>query len=962
MISVLYVKKTQSDPESDILLKRLKLEGFGDLESLSMERVYRLEGIDREDASRLIPLFCHPGYESASTVSGFRPEDGPIVEIGYQRAVTDPELPSILRAAESLGVSGLQWARIYHRFQFTGVDAKTVRDIADRHLYNPQVQVLVSDNEKWDSLRPHGHTGPIERISLQGLDAAALAALSDDRRLFLDQAQMTALQAIERSMGRPFTDAELEMFAQTWSDHCFHTTWKSLGLLKALSGATAGIGHPLVLSSFEDNAGVMEFYDGWALTVKGETHNSPTAVSPYGGIMTKHGGVIRDTLGCGLGAWPIGGSTVMGLGDPSLSWDTVPRGALHPKTILLQSIRGTADYVNPMGIPMMFPVYRFHPGYTGKCFALGHSIGLIPAKAAAKGRPRPGDRVVLLGGLTGRDGLHGATVSSASMTHETADVDAAHVQIGHPIEERKFMEAIPALRDAGCLSAITDLGAAGLSSAAGEMGSETGVWINLAAVPLKTEGLMPWEIWISESQERMLAAVPPEKLDEAMKILLRYEVRASVIGVFTDSGRCRVVHEPSAAADPDGASRVEGDVSRRAVDLTFEDLRKGCPLPDLRPKKPVIKSRGTGVPGSGGRAGAPYTDADWKKAIEKVLTHPNLADQSAAGTQYDSTVQGITVTGPYGGRDGRMPEDVWISTPLRGKPYGAAAALSFSPYWGDADPAGLVKMAMAESITKLVAAGVSRKEIVLCDNFYTPAITPESAWALKSMVDACCSLSRKFGTPFISGKDSSSGTFVGKDGERIEVPPTLCVLGLGRMPDVRRRVPKPFRQAGDVLLLLGPASDGLGGSLYVNVTGRPGNRPPDPDPEALIRGWDQLAALQANGDLVFASAVAEGGIVRRLFEMALGSGLGCQVESSALVGRLGLETPEPALFGEMTGAVLVGVPSGRAAAVERETGAVVVGRVIGKPHLAFRLGPAEFKMDVEKLAASWSKPFAEVAL
>jgi phosphoribosylformylglycinamidine synthase II len=960
LISVLYVRKTKSDPESDILLKRLKLEGFGNLKSLSIERVYRLEGIDPVNAGRLYPLFCHPGYETASATSGFRPADGPVVEIGYQRAVTDPELPSILRAAESLGVTGLKWARIYHRIQFAGVDAKTGRDIADRHLYNPQVQILVSENEKWDSLRPHGHTGPIERISLQGLDREALARLSDDRRLFLNEAQMGALQSIERSMGRPFTDAELEMFAQTWSDHCFHTTWKSLGLLKALSGATAAIGHPLVLSSFEDNAGVMEFYDGWALTVKGETHNSPTAVSPYGGIMTKHGGVIRDTLGCGLGAWPIGGSTVMGLGDPFLPWGDVPKGALHPKTILLQSIRGTADYVNPMGIPMMFPVYRFHPGYTGKCFALGHSIGLIPSKAAAKGRPRPGDRVVLLGGLTGRDGLHGATVSSSSMTHETADVDAAHVQIGHPIEERKFMEAIPALRDSGCLSAITDLGAAGLSSAAGEMGSETGVWINLAAVPLKTEGLMPWEIWISESQERMLAAVPPEKLDEAMKLLGRYEVRASVIGVFTDSGRCRVVHDSAVTSDPDNASRLEGDIAKRAVDLAFENLRGGCPLPDLRPVKPSA-SGPAAVPGAGGPA-APATAPAWKDAIEKMLTHPSLADQSAAGTQYDSTVQGITVTGPYGGRDGRMPEDVWISAPVRGKPFGAAAALSFSPYWGDADPAGLVKMAMAESITKLVAAGVSRGEIVLCDNFYTPRITAGSAWSLKSMVDACCSLSRKFGTPFISGKDSSSGTFVGEDGSRIEVPPTLCVLALGRMPDVRKRVPKPFRRAGDSLLLLGPPSAGLGGSLYGVVSGRTGGGPPDPDPDALLRAWDILAALREKGVLVSASAVAEGGIIRRIFEMSLGSGLGCRIDTEALVRKLGSDTAEPALFAEMTGAVIIAVPPDRASETERETGAVVLGTVTERPAILVRAGSVEFETDVETLAASWSKPFAEVAL
>jgi phosphoribosylformylglycinamidine synthase len=933
------------------LLKRLRLEGYHRLEKVTIERVYRLEGIDHSEAVRLLPIFCHPGFETTSSQSFLRAEDGPLVEIGYQRAVTDPELPSILRAAESLGVTDLSWARIFHRYQFSGADAETAREIAERHLFNPQVQVILEPDEEWETLRPHGHTGPVERIALEGLDDDALVRLSDDRRLFLDVSQMKALKGIAATMGRSLTDAEIEMFAQTWSDHCFHTTWKSLGLLKALSKATSDIAHPLVLSAFEDNAGVMAFYDGWALTLKGETHNSPTAVSPYGGIMTKHGGVIRDTLGCGLGAWPIGGSTVMGLGDPALAWNRVPKGALHPKTILIQSIRGTADYTNPMGIPMMFPVYRFHPGYTGKCFALGHSVGLIPETAAAKGRPRPGDIAVLIGGLTGRDGLHGATVSSASMTHETADVDAAHVQIGHPIEERKFMEAIPVLRDAGCLAAVTDLGAAGLSSAAGEMGSETGVWINLARVSLKTEGLMPWEIWISESQERMLAAVPPEKLDEALRILERYEVRASVIGWFTDTRRCQVVHDPSRKAEP-GKERGSAFV----VDLSFEDLRKGCPLPDIRPVKPS--------PSAASPQPAPLrSEAEWLDAVDGVLSHINCCDQSSAGTQFDSTVQGITVTGPYGGHDGRMPNDTWIAAPLRGRPSGVVASLSFVPFWGDVgDPAGFVKLTMAEAITRLVAAGVARTDIVLCDNFYTPRITLRTAWTLKTMVEACCELSRAFGTPFISGKDSSSGTFVGEDGTRIEVPPTLCVFALGRMPDVRRQVPKPFQKTGNALLMAGPLSGELGGSVYWDTKGIRGTRLPDPDPAELIRTWDALAGLHGREDLAAASAVGEGGLARRLFEMALGSGMGCRVDLGPLQKAIGTGFAEAALFAEMAGAVLIEVPAGRAETVAREIRAVPVGTVCDDPVLLFRTGALEFKLDVETLAEAWAKPFRGVAL
>ncbi|OVE80506.1 hypothetical protein BVY01_00105, partial [bacterium I07] len=713
----------------------------------------------------------------------------------------------------------------------------------------------------------------------------------------------------------------------TWSDHCFHTTWKCLGLLKALQDATHLINHPLVLSVFEDNAGAVTFYDGWALTLKGETHNSPSAVSPYGGIMTKHGGVIRDTLGCGQGAWPIGGSTVMGLGDPFLSWEEVPEGALHPKTILVESIRGTADYTNPMGIPMMFPVYRFHPGYTGKCFALGHSIGLIPAKRAPKGKPEPGDLAILIGGRTGRDGLHGATVSSSSMTSETATVDAAHVQIGHPIEERKFMEAIPVLRDQECLRAITDLGAAGLSSAAGEMGADTGIWINLAWISLKTEGMHPWEIWISESQERMLLCVPTEKLQLAMDILLRYEVPAAIIGKFTNNNRCQVIHDSQISNDP-GQLQLHPELSgETVVDLDFSDLRKGCPLPVLELKVPESSQKQAST-------ARLNTDREWTQAVINVLSHLNICDQSSAGTQFDSTVQGITATGPYGGKNARMPNDIWVSTPVRGKPYGAAASIAFNPFYGDVDPVIMARLMIIESMCKLIASGVCPKEIVLCDNFYTPRVNPEIAYVLKNMVHECCELSIRLGAPFISGKDSSSGTFIGSDGSRLDIPPTLAVMAMGRHPDANQMISKPFKQAGNLLCLTGPLSSQLGGSIYLDTLGERGNKLPDPDISTLEKSWKSYFKLAKDKKFVSASALAEGGLIRRIFEMSMGSGLGCHIDLESISSNLNPEWPEGALFGEMLGCILVEIKEKHWPDISGSLPAIKIGRVQSLPQLS----------------------------
>ena len=954
MISTFYIRRKSDDPAAEILYNRLKTEGHPALEQVRMERAIRLEGLDAAASDRLEPLLCNPVSETISHVSELDPSDGPVFEIGYQRAVTDPETPSILHGAESLEVEGLEWARIAHRYQFIGLKENEASEIVQHYLFNPQVQVILKEDEAWDTLKPQGQAGPVEHVSLLGLSHDELLQLSEDRRLFMSVEQMETLQEIEEKLDRPFTDAELEMFAQTWSDHCFHTTWKSLGLLKKLQNATNEINHPLVLSSFEDNAGVMDFYDGWALTLKGETHNSPSAVSPYGGIMTKHGGVIRDTLGCGQGAKPIGGSTVMGLGDPKMAWEDVPVGALHPRTILMESIRGTADYTNPMGIPMMFPAYRFHPGYTGKCFALGHSVGFIPSNRAPKGKPKPGDLAILVGGKTGRDGLHGATVSSGSMTSETSVVDAAHVQIGQPIEERKFMEAIPVLRDRDCLHAVTDLGAGGLSSAAGEMGADTGVFINLARVPLKTEGMRPWEIWISESQERMLLCVPPNKVDLAFEILDDYESPAVIVGKFTDNKRCHIVYHEVDNLNPRALPLAEEYTGEAVVDLTMLDLRKACPLPDIKVSKPEFMEETLDIPV------LDTSDRFWD-AAKKVLSHLNCCDQSPAGAQFDSTVQGITVCGPYGGKRGNMPNDVWISSPVYGKPFGAVASIAFNPFYSDIDPAGLAKQMILESITKLIVAGVDQKDITLCDNFYTPRVTPEIAWDLVQMVQTCADLSIRFGTPFISGKDSSSGTFVGQDGERIDVPPTLCVMALGRMEDVRKSPPKPLQKAGNRLFLIGPVLDELGGSVYLDALGHRGSRIPNPAIEDVEATWKTVRNLHKQGMIASASAISEGGLFRRIFEMALGGDLGAKLDLKALMEKTGQSRLDNLLFAEMIGSVLMEIPADMLEIVRELDNAIPLGKIIPDNKITINMDDQIFECPLQELTDAWKKPFMEVA-
>lgn len=928
---------SSDDAEARSWLDLFRRRGHARLNGLTIERVYWLEG--RINPERLCGLFANPVYQTAARESQLDPGAGPIVEIAYRPAVTDPETPSILAAARMLGETALEFARLSHRYQFIGIDAAEARSIAERYLYNKIVERVREPGETPKTLRPGGEPDSVRTISLRGLTDEQLEALSAERSWYAPLSQMRVIQAHEAQIGRPHTDAEIEILVQSWSDHCYHTTWKSLGLLKLLSNATKRIAHPLVVSAFTDNAGGLEFYDGWVLTLKGETHNFPSSIAPFGGVATKHGGVIRDTLGFGKGAYPIGGSTLIGTMDPAMADEEVPPGALHPQLLLSESVRATSYYMNPMGIPMMHPIYRRHPGYA-KCLALGHSLGLIPKKDSIKDPPQPGDLLLLVGGETGRDGIHGATASSTLMTGATIVKESAAVQIGHPITERRFATAIPALRDAGCIRSITDLGAGGISCGAGEIGSETGVFLDLDSVPLKDQSLSAWEILLSESQERMLIALPPEKLEETRDLLSRYEVAHAVIGKFTSSRRLEAVWKKEKVAD---------------LEMSF--LWGSCPIdpiPVLPPRRELPALRLPDL----------QTQSEWSRAVRAVLSHYHCADQSAAGVRFDSTVQGRTAIGPYGGRNHRMPSGIYVSAPLRGKNYGAITTVAWSPFYGDVDPAVMARLAVIEAITKAVAAGANYRELALCDNFYTPRARPEAAWDLTQMVETIAALSIDLGVPFISGKDSSSGTFE-TAGRTIEVPPTLAVAAFGRVQDVHRVVTKDFKQPGNRLLLVGRSGAGaLGGSVYADTLGQRGDALFDGyDAKSVQALWDTLLDLHAAGRYLSASAIGEGGLILRLFEAALGSGFGVTVDLDRMASTPSSPNAraDELLFGEFIGSALIEAPADfDADSVLGSTPHRTVGKIVAEPKIEMIAGGhVIWRESIAALTEVWSAPFRQ---
>ena len=457
------------------------------------------------------------------------------VQVTYKRGIVDNENDSLVDLCRLLDIPATAGKVTT---TFASADPRLAK-LVEHHFCNPNIEEVHTTEPRYATLQPAGHYEPMQTFDLRGMNDAQLAELGRAAGRNLSLRQMQQIRALQLETSAPHvTDVLLEAMDARWSDHCSHTTWKSLGnLLKRLIRAAEQTRNPNIVSMFHDNAGVWDFYDGWCIAFKAETHNGPSAISAYFGQLTKLGGVLRDVLGTGQGANPIGvfEYTATGvIGTPS----PIP-GRPDPRHIAHETIRAVKEYGNTFGVPMMSSQMTQHPAYRAKPFALGGCIGLLPKTFAQRGEPQPGDMLMLIGGLTGNDGIHGASASSAG-----SEMDTASVQIGSPLEEIKFCEAIVDLRDAGCVRAVTDLGAAGLNSAVGEMGEACGVWLNTALVPLKTTGLAMWRILLSESQERMLLAVAPENLAAAREILARHQVRGTVVGRFAQTGRYTVVHNP----------------------------------------------------------------------------------------------------------------------------------------------------------------------------------------------------------------------------------------------------------------------------------------------------------------------------------------------------------------------------------------------------------------------------------
>jgi len=824
--------------------------------------------------------------------------------------------------------------------------AEELRLICDKVLHNP----VIEDAFLGDAAVPHSPPVPEYRfqrreVAILGVSDQRLLQISREWFLSLNLEEMRAIQRYFAQLGRNPTDAELETIAQTWSEHCVHKTLKGLieydgkiidNLLKAtVMRATAELHRPWCVSVFEDNAGVIRFDDRYNVCFKVETHNHPSAIEPYGGAGTGIGGVIRDPLGTGLGAKPILNTDVFCFGPPDLPDHKVPPGALHPKRVMKGVVAGVRDYGNRMGIPTANGAVLFDERYTANPLVYCGNVGLIPRDRCHKGA-RPGDLILLVGGRTGRDGIHGVTFASLELTQESEVVSSGAVQIGNPIEEKRMTDTILQARDKGLYTCITDCGGGGLSSAVGEMGKDLGVEVHLDRVPLKYQGLNYSEIWISEAQERMVLAVPPENRDAILRLFRAEDVEATFIGRFTGDRRLRLYYRKNLVADLEMEFLHQGlpRIVRRA---TWQKQRFIEPhLPEKRDYGPDLKA---------------------------ILGSWNVCSKEWIVRQYDHEVQGASVLKPLVGADNDGPGDAAVIAPVLGSCRGLAVSNGVNPKYGEIDPYWMAASAIDEAIRQIIAVGGPLDRIALLDNFcWGNTDRPEQLGSLVRAAQACYDIAKAYGTPFISGKDSLNNEY--RVGDRtISIPPTLLISAIGIIPDIRKVVSMDAKQPGDLVYLVGMTRAEMGGSHYYALHNYVGNEVPQVRPEEGRAVFRALHRAVSAGLVRACHDCSEGGLAVAAAEMAFAGGLGMDLYTMTVPRPADLQRDDVILFSESNSRFLCEVPRDCAEEFESVMGKVPcapLGRVTGDRRLRFwgLLGEAVVDEPIAELKAAWQRPLA----
>jgi phosphoribosylformylglycinamidine synthase len=763
-------------------------------------------------------------------------------------------------------------------------------------------------------------------------DDDALMHLSQARHLFLNPADVPVIRAYFQDpkvradrarvgLDEP-TDVELEYVSQARSDHCNHNTFNGRFLYRDLvSGETAEVDNLFrrcikeptealaaerdwVVSVLWDNAGVARLDHDHHYVITGETHNSPSNMEAYGGAITGIVGVYRDPMGTGLGARLAAGMWGFCVGPRDYAGELQP--ALHPRRLLDGIIEGVRDGGNKSGIPTAIGTLAFDPRYLGKCLVFVSAVGVMPAKVA--GRPshakttRPGQLVVMCGGRVGADGIHGVTASSAGYSEDTP---AGHVQIGDPYTQKKMHDFLLEARDRGLVAYLTDNGGGGLSSSVGESARlSPGAEVDLALVPLKYQGLDPWQIWVSESQERMTVAVEPADEAEFMSLAAKHQVEATVIGRYTGDGKLKLTHGKTVCA---------------YVDVEF--LEKGFPQWEFAAEWLPPQARGLAEP-----VLAPPARLDG--LLLDLLDHPNLCSREWINRQYDHEVQGSSVVKPFVGRRQDVPAEAAVLLPVLESDAGLAMAQVLLYEYGDIDTYHMATASVEEGLRRVTAVGGDPDQVGGVDNFCWPSIqhhptdNPDGRYKAAQLVRASWGLAdacRALGVPLLSGKDSMyvDGRLAGRHGlsQRVSGPPTMMFTATAPVPGLRRVQTLEPKAAGDAVYVVGRTADELGASALYGLLGYVGRNLPVTDLAASLAACRGVARALEAGSAASAAVVGRGGLGVCLARMVMAAEMGLELELEALAAESGLSALA-LLFSESTGRLVLTCAPQRAAELE----------------------------------------------
>lgn len=939
------IQTKNKDPRSGGYLRDAHSLGFRSLQSITLQDLYFIEGqLSQEELQQLaLKLLTDPVTQFAAWIELPAPlsssePDAVILEVSLRPGVTDPVAEQLVRAAHELGFDGVHRAstgqRYLLRLDETAVKSLEPLSLARSLLANNVIQHWTIGEITPSFPQEAESSGAVEIIPVRELSNDELLSLSKERRAALDLAEMQAIQNYYRSEGHDPTDVEFETIAQTWSEHCVHKTFKAKieirdqrtvdaqgeplfstldSLIKTyLKSATDKINAPWVISAFVDNAGIIDFDDEFEISFKAETHNHPSAVEPFGGANTGVGGVIRDVLG--VSAKPIANTDVLCFGPQDLDPKSLPEGVLHPRRIQSGVVAGVQDYGNKIGIPTVNGAILYDEGYTANPLVFCGCVGIAP-KGLHRKDPQVGDRVVVLGGRTGRDGLRGATFSSMTMDAQTGEVSGASVQIGDPITEKGLIDVIVRARDLKLYNDITDCGAGGLSSAVGEMASTIGCDVDLTQVRLKYPGLAPWEIWLSEAQERMVLAVSPKNIPALQKLCDTFDTELTDIGEFTGKNRLMIRYG-----------------KKSVVNMDNEFLHDGIPQRQLRAvilKKDAVSDQLSAVSSIVNRQSS---IVDVKEHLLNLLSSPNIASKASVIRIYDHEVQGGTVIKPLTGLEMDAPSDAAVIKPIGTKgTKGIALSNGINPEFGKRDAYQMAWSVMDEAVRNAVAVGADPERIAVLDNFcWGDPLRPETMGSLVEACRGCHDAALFYSTPFISGKDSLNNEYLGADGLRHAIPPTLLISAIGIVHDVNKAITMDLKSAGNLIYLIGEFA---------------AEQKAVPDvPSSTPDVYRALHKAITNGLVRSAHDLSEGGLAVTAAEMCIGGRLGMNInfESSAV-------------FNEVNGCLLLEITSENASAFEKQFSKLPfrkIGEVTSNPTLKI----SNTEINVDELVHAFNHP------